>query len=495
MRVVLSESAGYLKLITAGDSNNNNRLYLGNMRVTVNDDGTIRLVNVVPTAHYLYGIVPYEMSEGCSIEGLKSQAVSCKTYAFGYTNPGVDYDITDSYTYQGYRGYKAGYPVCMSACLGVIGSLLFYNGGVPLAFYGATNGGETALPSHVFGHSLLDDQYEIKQDDVDLEYGSMRVKTLDIVYDEAVTNAAFYKLLKTETEKQLGREVDRLAVAKAEVNTPKYPGCTRNMANIDLTVRLLGEETETAVGLSFSVEKLKSSGVFSGSYRIYWGEETDRGYAVHFCRFGHGVGLSQMGADGFAQQGWSYRRIVGFYFGKMDLLTVKEDNPERPYAYTNTIVAYGVTNTGGVRMRSEPSPDGRLFGTFAKNAHINIVSEKDGWLLCVANGKLGYIRGDLVDVVLYPSPSGALISLGDAVISNKIEAAELFDGPSDYRESVGTAAPGTQVEVWAQIGSWSRIKLGDEYYFVRTSELDLRSWSPIDLHDRVSFRRERKIDW
>src|SRR5215218_4622171 len=30
--------------------------------------------------------------------------------------------------------------------------------------------------------------------------------------------------------------------------------------------------------------------------------------------WGHGVGMSQYGALGFAQHGWSYRRIVGHYF-------------------------------------------------------------------------------------------------------------------------------------------------------------------------------------
>ena len=117
---------------------------MGNLVFRINDDGTLRVINNIPTAHYLYGIVPYEMSESCPIESLKCQAVASRTYAFGFTMPGDDYDITDSFNYQGYRGYKPGYEKCMRACVETTGVILSVDNEIPLAFYGATNGGETA---------------------------------------------------------------------------------------------------------------------------------------------------------------------------------------------------------------------------------------------------------------------------------------------------------------------------------------------------------------
>ena len=95
MRVNYNESAGWLQLFCSGNANE--RKYLGNLVFRINDDGTLRVINNIPTAHYLYGIVPYEMSESCPIESLKCQAVASRTYAFGFTMPGDDYDITDSF--------------------------------------------------------------------------------------------------------------------------------------------------------------------------------------------------------------------------------------------------------------------------------------------------------------------------------------------------------------------------------------------------------------
>ena len=139
MRVNYNESAGWLQLFCSGNANE--RKYLGNLVFRINDDGTLRVINNIPTAHYLYGIVPYEMSESCPIESLKCQAVASRTYAFGFTMPGDDYDITDSFNYQGYRGYKPGYEKCMRACVETTGVILSVDNEIPLAFYGATNGG------------------------------------------------------------------------------------------------------------------------------------------------------------------------------------------------------------------------------------------------------------------------------------------------------------------------------------------------------------------
>ena len=88
MRVNYNESAGWRQLFCSGNANE--RKYLGNLVFRINDDGTLRVINHIPTAHYLFGIVPYEMSESCPIESLKCQAVASRTYAFGFTKPGDD---------------------------------------------------------------------------------------------------------------------------------------------------------------------------------------------------------------------------------------------------------------------------------------------------------------------------------------------------------------------------------------------------------------------
>ena len=53
--------------------------------------------------------------------------------------------------------------------------------------------------------------------------------------------------------------------------------------------------------------------------------------------FGHGVGMSQYGAQGFAQHGWDYRRILARY-------------------YTGTEIGSAPTKTIRVLLRSGGSP-------------------------------------------------------------------------------------------------------------------------------------------
>lgn len=481
-RVCLSYMAGYAQLRTNGYDFNDERMYLGHLRLKANSDGTVRFVNVIPTAHYLYGIIPYEMSESCEIEGLKAQAVTAKTYGFGFTYTGDDYDITDSFTYQGYRGYNPGYVKCMNACLGVIGKLMFYNGGVPLAFYGGTNGGETALPSHAFGTSPLDDAYQIRIDNIDIQYGASKLKTFEIEYGASVSNSAFRNLLEDQAENAIGHSVEVLSVVSADINTPKFSGTTRNMTKMDVTMNVLDGDTTRQVSVRFDVTKLKSYGVFSASYKIYWGKSISGGYRVYFGRWGHGLGLSQYGADGFAHEGYNYTEILDFYFSRMDLMTVREDNPERPYAYTLDAVAYGVTNSSGVRMRGTPSTEGTLYASFPVNTHVKVLSETDGWLLCIVNGILGYIRGDLVDIVLFPSPNGAEQAIGRAGLAPGVSEAALYTGPSEYCDVALTVSGATMIDIWNSIGSWYRVKVHGNFYYIKSDLVSVMMWTSISLH-------------
>src|SRR5436190_10828490 len=42
-------------------------------------------------------------------------------------------------------------------------------------------------------------------------------------------------------------------------------------------------------------------------------------YVIRGAGFGHGIGMSQYGADGFAQHGWTYQQILGHYYTGTDL--------------------------------------------------------------------------------------------------------------------------------------------------------------------------------
>lgn len=483
MRVNYNESAGWLQLFCSGNANE--RKYLGNLVFRINDDGTLRVINNIPTAHYLYGIVPYEMSESCPIESLKCQAVASRTYAFGFTMPGDDYDITDSFNYQGYRGYKPGYEKCMRACLETAGVILSVDNEIPLAFYGATNGGETALPSHLFGYDSLDPLYEIRLDDIDFyEANPACRQNLEITYGEISDNEAFNALLRKEAKKIVGSSVRLISILETDVNTPKFENCERNMANVDVRILVGTGSGEQEVSFGFSADRLKAEGVFTKNYKMYWGEPTSTGYNIYFCRYGHGLGMSQYGAQARAREGQTYQQVLKFYYGKMKLVEICEGpSPERPFAYSLNIKAYGEFNTTNVNLRSGPSASFTSLGKFNTGTHVDVINAVNGWICCIADGKLGYVRGDYIDVKLFPSPIAAQQRVCEAKTT---EAAALRTSPSQYAAEIVSLSAGAQIRVWFEIGDWYYVRIGHRSGFVEKSKVIIGDWFIIDLHAIVS---------
>lgn len=469
-RVMLNESGGYATLSGSGGSNDG-RSYLGNFFLSVNSNGTIKMVNIIPTAHYLYGIIPYEMSESNDIEALKAQAVASKAYAFGFSYATDSYDITDSFNYQGYRGYKAGYEKCMRACIDVCGEILSNAGEILMTFYGATNGGETDLPSNVFGSSGIDYAYEIRLDDGDFEFTPNKRQTLEIKYGESISNTAFKNLLERELSSQLGTTASVVCVNSARATTPKAEGSKRNLTKLELNLRISADGSTRDVDLTINMSALKQAGVFNKPYKIYWGESVSGGYNVYYCRWGHGLGLSQYGAQAMALEGTSYRSILNFYYRKFKISSVEERNPEEPFSYTKSVLAYGYVNVNTVNMRSGPATSYPVVSKVTKYSHVDIVGEKDGWIICIANGVLGYIRGDYINVNLFPSPTDGSFLYQDGRTNAQCV---MRSSPSQYGSEVFTLKSGMNVSVMHRINSWVYVKYRGHYGFVPQQYIDKR---------------------
>ena len=70
-------------------------LYGGDLKL-VNEKGTVKAVLTVDVEEYLYGVLPYEMSDSFPMEALKAQAVAARTYALSRRSPIRDYDVVDT---------------------------------------------------------------------------------------------------------------------------------------------------------------------------------------------------------------------------------------------------------------------------------------------------------------------------------------------------------------------------------------------------------------
>lgn len=485
-RVLLGIEGGYAHLVTSPTTLCSGRDYLGSFHFTAVGN-RLTLISYVPTAHYLYGVVPFEMSWEWEMEALKCQAIAARSYTFGYPYATDDYDITASKIHQYYRGYDPSRMRAMEACLSTAGKIMFYNNRPLLSFFSATNGGETNLPSYAWGSSTVDGAYSIALDSYDRllshQYMMRHEVEFEIDYSQPVENAAFRNLINDEVTKALGHSAELVCVINADVNTRAFPNTELNLTKLDLTVRVLDNGAPVNVSLRIDVEKLSTSEypvlIPTGNrdYRIYYGYTIPGGYVIRHCRYGHGIGLSQQGAAARAAAGQSYRQILDFYFPRMTLETVCERNPELPCSYTKTIAAYGATTASSTRLRSGPSTSDAILDTLPRGTHVDVVTSINGWLVCIANNKLGYIRGDLVNVTLFPSPVGAERPIGTASVRQGVFDAQLRSGPSEYSAAIMTLFPGNTVEVWHAIGDWYHVRFAGRYAYMHSSKLTQPNWN------------------
>lgn len=493
-RVLLGVDGGYAHVVTDPETQCSDRDYLGSFRFTATGN-RLRLVNHIPTAHYIYGIVPYEMNDGWGHEALVSQAIACKAYAFGYSPTADDHDITASKSHMWYRGYAPQYSNAFAACVSAVGEQLFYDGEVVLAFFDATNGGETTLPSYAFGSSSIDGAYSVVLDSFDMPYGYPHILDLNIEYGEPVTNTKFRQLINDEIYSELGHSAQLLSIIHADVNTRAFPDTQLNLTKMDLIVRILDNGVERSLFLRFDVNKLGKNGYgvlvpqYNRTYRIFWGEETTNGYVVHHCRYGNGIGLSQQAAKGRCANGQDHYQILEFYYPNMELMSVTESNPEFPYSYSKQVIAYGTVTASSARLRGGPSTDDAILDTLTSGTHVDIVSESNGWLVCIANNKLGYIRGDLVSVSLFPAPAGGEHMIGMAAVRPNVTDAVLYTAPSQYSQDVFILSPGSTVEVWHTIGSWYHVRYAGRFLYLHSSKVTAPSWNSFKFSRRQADGR------
>ena len=137
--------------------------YLGDIEFRY-DSGHIDVINHIYLDYYLYGVVPYEMSNSWPIEALKTQAVAARTYAVRYMGGG-SYDMVDTSANQVYHGYDETKTNAIAAVNGTAKMVLMCDGALVPTYYSASNGGQVDIPQHIWSKSAKVMPYHVIQED------------------------------------------------------------------------------------------------------------------------------------------------------------------------------------------------------------------------------------------------------------------------------------------------------------------------------------------
>lgn len=245
---------------------------------------------------YIIGVVSSEMPSSFEFEALKAQAVAARSYAINkkQMRTGLDYDLIIGVSDQAYStneqllkrwniAFFSNYLKVRDAVLATKGEVLTYEGNVINAFYFSMSNGYTENSSLVFSEQLpYLESVESKWDNNSLG---------NFEYEKTISKQEFCNNLEIKCD-----NIEITNVEKSD--TGRVLWITIN----DKTFK--GTEVRTKLGLR------------STDFTI---ELKDNEVSITTKGFGHGVGMSQYGANGMAKEGNNYKEILAHYYKNTEI--------------------------------------------------------------------------------------------------------------------------------------------------------------------------------
>ena len=345
-------------------------VYPGDLTLTVKDEA-IRPILSLPLEAYLTGVVPYEMNDSFPLEALKVQAVCARTYALSKLNSSAEWDVVDNTNDQVFRGVPDNSENTARAVEETAGLVLTYSGKLITAWYSASNGGQTELPGNIWNGDNVPGCFAMTDDPWDIQNPESTVRTAVLNRDGTGLSSGMLRLIRAELEKEPDLSDYRLSetdifrvdsIRRVALAAPRYKEPSRLMTKLELTLDISAVLKEGHTGRIFDEEELHfdeiddpgltsgptaapvpaeegtpvltSAGtctvtldlfpdavfllglsVYGANNEIVTVTETDTGFTLTAGRYGHGVGMSQRGAQYQASEGKkTFKQILEFYY-------------------------------------------------------------------------------------------------------------------------------------------------------------------------------------
>ncbi|QCJ42681.1 SpoIID/LytB domain-containing protein [Bacillus sp. S3] len=341
----------------------NDRGYLGSFKFVVENNQFVRPINSVKMENYLKGVVPIEMYPSWEIEALKTQAVAARTYAMGYLNSDV---INDTISYQVYGGYvwTTNTSKAVDATQGQVAQ---YNGRLIDAVYSASNGGMTESNANAWGNTAVP-YLTIKPDSYDPKKVwnfSLHQTQIDLTTKDLANPTSWW----TETNEadatittNIKMWLNKNGYANKDIKIVSIPEFSLSgiasggrVSKGNVTLEFFVKDKMDADG-KLALQHVSLSNLSASTIRNMIGGRVMLSLLVDSVNTennlitvkgfgdGHGVGMSQWGAQNMAKAGKSYEDILKFYYTGISIVKiydVSHSTPQTPiqqqhgWVYTN----------------------------------------------------------------------------------------------------------------------------------------------------------------
>lgn len=278
------------------NSESNKKTTENNQNILVKDTKNNQ-INNIDLEEYIIGVVAAEMPASFNSEALKAQAIASRTYAvYKMSTSTSDFDVVTDVSNQGYitisemqekwqQDFNTYYEKIKEAVMSTQGQILTYNDEIVEAYYFAMSNGYT--------------------EDVALVFSEERD------YLQSVASLSERNLKNFSVIKEFSREE---VCTKLAINCEnlEFTNIERSNTNRVNTITVNGKEFKGTVfrqkldlrSTDFDIE-IKDNKVII----------TTRGY-------GHGVGMSQYGANDLAKEGKNYEEILKYYYKNVKISSI-----------------------------------------------------------------------------------------------------------------------------------------------------------------------------
>lgn len=387
--------------------NDGYNLFCGDLHITVKN-GLLQAVLHIPVEEYLLGVVPYEMSDSFALEALKAQAVAARTYALKKTGGSGDYDLVDNTNDQVYYGYNPANNSAEQAVKETEGICAYYNNQMAICYYTASNGGQVELIENVWGKdenggyiTMHDDPYDLENPESVVKRAEITKAATDgIIYNQELTDYLLTEISEAVQALEYGSDEIRLnGIETMSLHTPMNGGDSRVMTVLRMALKVSGAKQPTAASQDeeinlfaistqvpehtaqpsatpvpenvfyplsalievdipvFSVlEPMLNISINGSNNEILTIAETESSFIVEARRYGHGVGMSQRGAQWMAgHYGWPYEDILKFYYPGIKLQHVNTAATPQPPVSADYLTTPGPAATPTPRPTLMPA--------------------------------------------------------------------------------------------------------------------------------------------
>lgn len=456
--------------------------YEGDLMLDVSEN-RIRPVLHIHVEDYLLGVVPFEMGDSFPLEALKAQAIAARTYAL--RKSGTEdrvYDVEDTTNDQAYKGRTTYSPLSEQAVRETEGLCGTYQGTLAQCYYSASNGGQTEIGQHVwpienpddYGYmDMRDDPYDLANDASSVKRYVLKKKPGKEGVGEALHAALVAALNEEMSSRGYNAEADLIRfdeIKSLTLQTPKFEPPSRLMTEMVFEVRVSVRECiyrdneprqEEAVDVSteltpvptatpayspytsiketikvtlpiFTVAE-KAMGLSINVYQNEMITVSDIGssFMIESRRYGHGVGMSQRGAQQMAREhGMTWEQILTFYYPGLEVKCYSYDydplstvapkhiatpaplpsptprptfmpvsDTDLPKGAYLAIVS-NIADDSSLNLRQSPSLSADIIRRLYKDQKLIVMSvNRDGWAHVKTDVIEGYVKSEFLQTV------------------------------------------------------------------------------------------------